>query len=436
MKHFYAHLDADSFFVACERTRHPHLRHIPVVVGGRGDQHIFSQEGNAGKQAHLMRGGGHFVPTVFSSGVRDITHKQIDDSFVDSGRIRGIVIAASYEAKLQFGIKTGMVLGEALARCRQLTVVPTNHLLYHQISHAIQSYLMTQCALSETYSVDEMFLDFCGMCERLEEVYEECRRIQSEIMERFGIPVSIGISDRSKWCAKFASDYAKPFNLCMIPSPEWIPFIRDKPIESFPGIGRAFSKKLHKLGIETLGECVDKPHLFEQWWRVGGRELYRRILGQDGDPVSPANSRKGVGISRNFDPIRDRTEVSRRITILCRHLAHTIHTLGVHPLTFHFSLRYEIQGYKNQKSITENRLFHEKYLIELAQRVILKELDIYQSLRVIYVSVSGTQFMEQKRKTLNLLEYEKDYRQTQLDMAMQRLRGRYGMDILRHGNEF
>lgn len=434
MKHLYAHVDADSFFVSCERTLHPELNGIPVAVGGRGDRHIFQHEPESGKQLHLSNQG-HFSPTVFSKEVLDISTRQIDAHFIEGERIRGIVIAASYEAKRGFGVKVGMTLLEALQICPRLVVLPTNHLLYHRISQTIQNYLTAHCALVEAYSVDEMFLDFHGMLESLEELQTEALRIQEDIKERYGIPVSIGLSDRSKWCAKFISDCAKPYGVRSIPSEEWLDYIADKPVGDFPGIGRAFGKKLKSLGIKTLGECVKKPHLFEQWWRVGGRDLYKRIMGQDNEPVHPSHARKGVGISRSFDPVSDRTELKRRIAVLCRHLSHTIQTLEVNPTTFHFSLQYEIRVYRNHKSVTESRIFNEKFFTELAWRVVLEELDIYKSMAVIYLSISTSNFLEHKHKTTNLLTHDEDSKQRDLDKAIRRLRDRHGMDIVRNGLE-
>lgn len=432
--HFYVHIDADSFFVACERTRNRRLIGKPVAVGGRGDRHIFEHSPMQDKQLHLLNEG-HFVQAVFANTIIDHVGEGVDGYFKEDGRIRGIVIAGSYEAKGDYGIKTGMTVRESLARCPHLIVLPPNHLLYHQISHGMQRYLASQCALVESYSIDEMFLDYCGMLESLDQVVAECERLQSEIVEKFGIPCSFGVSDRSKWAAKYASDRAKPFGIKTIPSSDWLSYIKDHDISEFPGIGRAFQKKLRSRGIDTLGECVERPQVFENWEKIGGKELYRKIMGIDHEPIHPSRTRKGVGISRNFDPITDRLELQRRIKVLCRHLSHTIQTLGVHPVTFHFSMRYEMGFRRIHKSVTERRLFNIKWLEGLACRVILEELDTHKIYAVNYLSVSGSNFLENKKQTLNLLEIEADRKQKKLDEALLKVRKKYGMDIVRNGGE-
>ena len=47
--------------------------------------------------------------------------------------------------------------------------------------------------------------------------------------------------------------------------------------------------------------------------------------------------------------------------------------LKLNPTTFYFKIRYEY-GLKNSQSITENRLFNEKFLIDLSKSMI-KKLD-------------------------------------------------------------
>ena len=53
--------------------------------------------------------------------------------FIDeNGKIHGIVIAKSYEAK-KYGIKTGTQLRDALKMCPKLFIVHSDHLFYQQL---------------------------------------------------------------------------------------------------------------------------------------------------------------------------------------------------------------------------------------------------------------------------------------------------------------
>ena len=93
--------------------------------------------------------------------------------------------------------------------------------------------------------------------------------------------------------------------------------------------------------------------------------------------------RRGIGISRNFKAIIDRDEIYRRVIILARYLSYTITKLKLNPTTFYFKIRYEY-WLKNSQSITENRLFNEKFLIDLSKSMI-KKLDNRLNYKIHYI---------------------------------------------------
>jgi len=104
------HLDLDSFFVSCERTKDKTLLNKEVAVGGRSDRFIFDKH-SSNKKAMLANNGA-FVPSLFFS-----KKYQLDKNFfMDGKKIRGIITTASYEAR-RYGIKTGMSIREALLLC-------------------------------------------------------------------------------------------------------------------------------------------------------------------------------------------------------------------------------------------------------------------------------------------------------------------------------
>ena len=68
--------------------------------------------------------------------------------------------------------------------------------------------------------------------------------------------------------------------------------------------------------------------------------------------------------------------------ILARYLSYTITKLNLNPTTFYFKIRYEY-GIKNSQSITENRLFNKKFLIDLA-KFMIKKLDTRLNYILLY----------------------------------------------------
>lgn len=417
------HLDLDTFFCSCERIKNPSLVGKKIAVGGRGDPFIFARKPAQAKKLVTLNSGA-FVPSLF--------HAAHDASgyFNDGEKIRGIVTTASYEAR-EYGVKTGMSIHEALRVCPDIILMPPDHLLYHTLSHELMEYLASVIPVIEQYSIDEIFGDLRGWIEE-EETESFIKKLQEEITMKFKLPVSIGASS-SKWIAKLATGSAKPYGTRVVRSDEIEAFVKDIPIDDFPGVGRAFSAKMVRYGIRTIGQAWEAPHLFASWGRQGS-DLYSRLRGVDNEAVMASKSRKGIGISRSMDhPIKDRAELYRRIAVMVRHWSHTIMTLGVNPTTYYFSLGYE--GWESsKKQYTLYRLFNENFIQRFAQEK-FKELDIYPYHPIRYIAMSATKFLHHDPKTLDIFEYENDVKMRKLTDALTKVRDKYGMDIIRGGGE-
>lgn len=420
------HLDLDCFFVSAERTIDPSLEGKPVAVVNKGDIAIFSHEP---KKVHISVDGGAFAPNLlydkFSGVCRDWKKHFVDTD----GKIRGIVVAKSYEAK-PYGIKTGTPLGEALALCPHLLVIPQNYHFYHLLSHELRLFLETKIPVLEQYSIDEFFGDLSGWIKD-EDTHEFIKGLQAEIMERFKLPITIGAA-KSKWIAKLATGESKPFGTRVVWASDIGTFLEKIPVDEFPGVGRSFSKKLKERGIKTLGECLECKRMF-YYWGTGGKQLFHRIEGTDGENVDPYRERRSIGISRNFQPVKDRDEIMRRAMILARHLAYTIAKLGVNPTTFYFKLKYDF-GEKSKISVTHNRLFNERFMLNLTRETI-KQLDTYQNAKIVYLAISASNFTNAKLKTFDLLESEQDKKMASLLKSKMKLRDKYGIDVVRFGRE-
>ena len=408
------HLDLDAFFIAAERIRREDLRGIPAAVGGRGDPFIFD-EAKQHKIATIDKSGGAFVPSIFYDA-----DSEFHDYFIEDGRIRGIIITASYEAR-RHGIKTGMTIKEALALYPRLKVIPPNHLYYHQLSHELKLFLQERIPLVEQYSIDEFFADVHGWVAR-EDLPRFLSELQAEIHDRFTLPISIGAAE-SKWTAKLATSYAKPQGIKIVD--DVAAFIRDIPIEEFPGIGRGYLRRLRSYGIETLGETKDIEEIFHGW-KKPGITLYKRIWGTDGEPVIPTSPRKSIGISRTIDPVSDRREIERRIAILARHLAFSIAKLDLNPAYFALHIKYDI-GHKSKAHHTTNRPFSEALLKKIAI-ALFRECDHYPTASVVRIGLSCARFEE--KRVYNLLTYFKDKKLHELLEATKSIRLKFGTDAI------
>lgn len=424
------HLDLDCFFVSAERTRYPFLKGESVVVVKGSDRKIFSHDK---KEEYFLGKTGAFNSTFEFKNYYD-TNNIVDTwkkEFIDeNGKISGIVIAKSYEAK-EFNIKTGTPLYEALKLCKNLYIIPSDHLFYQLLSQKLKIYLNKKIPILEQYSIDEFFGDLNGFIDD-KKTEEYIRFLQHDISKKFDLPITIGAS-RSKWIAKLATNKAKPYGIKVVAQKDVDSFICDIPIYEFPGIGRKINKKLQSYRIHTLSELKNAPNLLKSYGK-SGYDLYKKICGTDEEKVIPNLARKGVGISRNFKAITDRDEILRRGGILARYLSFTILKLNLNPTTFYFKLRFD-NGSKNSFSKTLNRLFNEKFLIDLTKKSIIK-LDIYPDQKIHYISINASNFASKENcKTFSIFDYEDDKRLSNLSKMIIKMREKYGVDIIKYANE-
>jgi len=419
----FLHIDIDSFFASAERSVNESLKHIPICVGSRSNLEIFNKKRTYIK---LMNdNSGAFVTPVFYSNKKKTFESYFVDEIEGKKKIRGIVTTASYEAR-KFGVKTAMPIAQALQLCPHMTVVPSNYPLYHKLSHKIHAFMLAHIPKVEQYSIDEFFCDVSGW-KRDEEVYAFAKELQEKILKHFDIPVSIGIS-QAKWISKLATESAKPFNVFEVTDID--AYIENIPIKAFPGIGKGFQKRLQEHYISTLGEVKRHKKLFESW-KKPGIQLYRRITGTDEEGISQKGARKSIGISRTFDAIYDTDEIKRRIMIMARHITYLVMHIEVNPTSYYFKVGYEY-GLKSKKTLTVDRVFSEKVFKSVLSAMYR---EIVQNRGATKLTLSVSNFSAQQKKTLSLLELDSDMQDYKFSKEIQKLRERFGLDIIKTGNE-
>ena len=420
----FLHIDIDSFFASAERSVNPKFKGIPICVGSRSNLEIFNK-----KRTYIRLindNSGAFVTPVFYSNKKKTFENYFVDNVEGRKKIRGIVTTASYEARAQ-GVKTAMPLAQALQICPEMTVVPSNYPLYHRLSHQIHTFIMEHIPKVEQYSIDEFFGDISGW-KQDEEVYIFAKKLQSEILLHFDIPVSIGIS-KAKWIAKLATESAKPYGVYKVTNID--AYIENIPIKDFPGIGKGFQQRLSKHYISTLGEVRRNKSLFTSW-KKPGIQLYRRVTGTCHEGISLKSEKKSIGINRTFDAIYDTDEIRRRMMIMARHIVYMVMAIEMNPTTFYLKINYEY-GIKKKQNITVNRVFSE-HLFKSILSNMYKELSLMHK-GAIKLSLNVSNFSSQHKKTLSLIDMYEDKEENRLTKSVQELRNRFGLDIIKTGNE-
>ena len=368
--------------------------------------------------------GAFVAPVFYNDQIKDFKSYFVDN-INGVEKIRGIVTTSSYEARA-FGVKTAMPISHALQLCPQMIVIPSDYPLYHRLSHEIHDYLSTMIPRMEQFSIDEFFGDLSGWKSE-DEAYDYGAHLQEQLLCRFDIPVSVGIS-HAKWIAKLATESAKPYGVYEVK--DIAQYIEHIPISKFPGIGKGLQERLGKRYISTLGELSRNKELLESWGKLG-KQVYARATGTCQEEINTKGQRKSIGISRTFDPEGDSDEIRRRVMIMARHISYIVQNLGVNPTSFYLGIRYEY-GVNVKKSITQNRLFSEnlfkRNLVDMYDEISL------DAKRAVKLTLNATNFSAQHNKTLSLLDLDDDTQRQELGDKIQKLRSKFGLDIIKSGH--
>lgn len=196
----------------------------------------------------------------------------------------GIILAKSIPSK-KYKIQTGEPVTDAKKKCPDLVLVPPNYGLYEKCSHAFMCILRKYSDVVEQYSIDEAFLDMTGTEKLFGSPVCVANRIKDEIYQTLGFTVNVGIGP-NKLLAKMASDLKKPNRVHTLYYDEIEKKMWPLPVSDLFFCGPATERKLHALGIKTIGELAKmdvaflRSHLKKQ-----GEVVWNFANGIDCSPV-------------------------------------------------------------------------------------------------------------------------------------------------------
>jgi DNA polymerase-4/DNA polymerase V len=188
----------------------------------------------------------------FFAGVEQALNPALRGKPVVTGSERGIIAAASYEAKA-LGVRRGLQLHEAQAMCPELIVLPSDYEAYSLYSQRMVSILRRFTPHVEEHSIDEAFADLAGASDLPPDAIAEALR--TAVSRELGLTVSIGIS-LTKTLAKLCSKFRKPNGQTVVRR-EHVPLLLARtPVACVWGIGPASAEKLTARGIVTAADFI------------------------------------------------------------------------------------------------------------------------------------------------------------------------------------
>ncbi|MCS1350567.1 DNA polymerase IV [Mechercharimyces sp. CAU 1602] len=233
----------------------------------------------------------------------------------DPQKRRGIVLAASYEAK-HYGVKTAMPVHEAKSLCPTAQLVPPHMGTYIQVSTRIIQLLQQFSPSVEPFSIDEAFLELTGSEKLLGKKEHVAHQIKQRIRTELGVSCSIGIGP-NKLLAKMAAEMEKPDGLTSITANQVPRKIWPLPINKLFGVGSRMNFHFNKMGIRTIGDLAHTdPTRLEHRFGIIGRVLYQSAHGMDQSPVDPHSLDINHSIGHQFTLPYDYIEAKDILLVL------------------------------------------------------------------------------------------------------------------------
>lgn len=311
------HIDMDAFFASVEQRDHPHLVGKPVAVGGSRD--------------------------------------------------RGVVAAASYEAR-RYGVRSAMSSRIAAQKCPNLVFVPHRFDVYKEVSRQIRGIFKEYTDLVEPLSLDEAFLDVTTNKINEESAIKIASEIRDKIKEQTQLTASAGVSI-NKFLAKVASDLQKPNGLSVILPEQVIPFLEELEIGKFFGVGKATAEKMSNFGIQK-GADLKKYSRLELAQRFGkfGSYLYDVVRGNDNRRVKPNRIRKSLSSESTYSvDLETIADIKAAAAKLCHQVATSCQKYNIKGKTVNLKYRYAdfstfsrsrtLGGYFNDEQVIRDLTF-------------------------------------------------------------------------------
>ena len=332
------HVDMDAFYASVEQLDNPELRGKALAVGG--------------------------------------------------GETRGVVSAASYEAR-KFGVRSAMSGFLAKKKCPHLIFVRPRFDRYREISQQIRAIFLEYTDLVEPLSLDEAYLDVTNNKKGNPSATMIAREIRQKILEKTGLTASAGISI-NKFIAKVASDYNKPNGQKTVNPDEVLEFLENLAIGKFYGVGKVTEEKMYQLGIFTGADLKLKSieYLTEHFGKSGAY-YYHVVRGIHNGQVKPDRLVKSVGTEHTFDEnLVSEIFMMEKLDIIADELTRRLNKKKIAGKTITLKIKYS-DFTQQTRSKTLPYFVSDRSLIMETVKELLYQEKLKDSVRLLGISLAN-----------------------------------------------
>jgi DNA polymerase-4 len=380
-------VDMNAFFISCEMAKNPELKGHPAAVAGNPKNRT------------------------------------------------GIILAANYDARA-FGVKTTMLIHEALKLCPGLILLPPNHKLYERKSKEVMEILSRYTPVLQQNSIDEAWLDLTGCDLLFGEPLEIAGRIMDDIRNELDLWCSIGISN-NKFLAKMASERKKPLGITELWEKDVKKILWPLNVREMYGVGKQTEKRLKEIGIMTIGDlaCCDIKILTSNFGKYGN-ELKTLANGIDPSPVTANPKTESKSIGRTTTLSKDTVDIdfARSVLLsLAEEVGEEARRSDFKGKTVSIVIRYsDFKTITRQKSIPLSFLTRDIY--KTGCELLEENWDKRKPVRLLGIGLANID--ENILDQVSIFDVNEELddevkREEKLERAMDEIRSRFGSDKLK-----
>ena len=388
------HCDLNSFYASVELRSRPDLQNVPVAVCG------------------------------------------------DPTSRHGIILAKNEPAK-KFGVQTAETIWQAKKKCPELVLLPPHHKLYRQVSKEVNTIYEQYTDLVEPFGIDESWLDvthtlhlFGGDAKALAD------HLRQRMKQEMGLTLSVGVSF-NKVFAKLGSDYRKPDATTVVSRENWQRLVWPLPVGALLYVGGAARKILAQFGVKTIGELAAcKRDALETLMGKMGVQLHDYANGLDTDPVRSRYEPemvKSVGNGTTFPKnLTTAEQVRGGVAVLADSVATRLRHSGLYAGGVQVTVR-DPQFHDRSRQMQLSAPTH------LIRELTAAAMDLTGQLwkppapvRALTVTAIHLVRSEDAYEQVDLFTAgaaPKKEKQEKLEAAMDRLRGKFGTDVISYGHD-
>lgn len=345
------HIDMDAFYASVEQLDNPELKGKPIAVGG--------------------------------------------------SEIRGVVSAASYEAR-KFGVRSAMSGVQAARLCPELLFVRPRFDRYKEISKQIRAIFLEYTDLVEPLSLDEAYLDVTENKKGNPSATLIAKEIRQKIFEKTGLTASAGISI-NKFVAKIASDYNKPNGQKTVNPDEVEAFIEVLDVKKFYGIGKVTAEKMYQLGIYTGLDLKNKTlEYLEQHFGNSGQAFYNLSRGISYSQVKPNRQMKSIGAERTFNEnLSSEIYMEERLENIASEIERRIKKYKISGKTITLKIKYSDFTQQTRSKTLPYFIADKSLIFETAKELLYQER-LKDSVRLLGISLNNLNTNQKKNVVVQL----------------------------------